>query len=148
MIAAILVAALSGAAMSFQGALNTLLSKRITLVGTSAAVHVIGAIVTGVVIAGALLLFRDRLPASVDPAATPWYAYLGGVLSVIIIGGVAFAFSVTGAGLGVSVILTAQLAAAMVLDHFGLFELKRIPITWLRAAGVALLIIGTRLVAR
>ena len=107
--AAIVAAALSGAAMSLQGTLNALLGKKISLLGTSAAVHVVGALTTGAVIGLTLLLARQRLPPTVDPASAPWYAYLGGVLSVLIIAGVAFAFSVTGAGLGVAVILTAQL---------------------------------------
>jgi len=134
--------------MSFQGAFNAVLGKRVTLLGTSAVVHVVGAALTGLIILGAVLIFRWSPPGRADLAGLPLYAYLGGVLSVLIIAGVAFAFPVTGAGLGVSVIVTAQLATAIALDHFGLFELSRIPVSWVRLAGVVLLIVGTRLVAR
>lgn len=148
MVLALVAAAVSGAAMSFQGAFNAALSKRVSLIGTSAAVHVIGTALTGIILVAALLLARGWLPRDFDLARIPWYAYLGGVLSVLIIIGVASAFPVTGAGLGVSTIITAQLAAAVVLDHFGLFEIPRVAITWIRLLGIALLIIGTRLVAK
>jgi transporter family-2 protein len=145
---ALVAAAISGAAMSFQGAFNAALAKKVGLIGTSAAVHVIGATLTAIVIAAAWLCARHWLPLSVNLTVIPWYAYLGGVLSVLIIIGVASAFPITGAGLGVSMIITAQLAAAVVLDHFGWFETERVAITWIRVLGVALLIVGTRLVAK
>ncbi len=146
---ALLAAALSGAAMTFQGAFNAALSKRAQLLGTSATVHVTGAVLTGLIMLAALLLGARRyLPSGLEVSRVPWYAYLGGVLSVVIIAGVAYAFPITGAGLGVSTIITAQLAAAVVLDHFGWFETTRIPVDWVRLLGVALLVMGTRLVAR
>lgn len=134
--------------MSFQGAFNASLSKRAGLLGASAGVHVIGAILTGLLIFGAWLGARQCLPQSLSLTRIPWYAYLGGILSVLIIAGVAYAFPIAGAGLGVSTIITAQLAAAVALDHFGWFETTHIPVTWVRLLGVALLIVGTWLVAR
>lgn len=148
MLLAIVAAAVAGAAMSFQGVFNAALSKRVSLLGTSAAVHVIGAVLTGLLLLGACLFVKSALPRDVHWARIPWYAWLGGVLSVLIIIGVASAFKVTGAGLGVSVIVTAQLAAALVIDHFGWFESPQVTITWLRVLGVALLVGGTWLVAR
>jgi len=145
---ALVAAAVSGAAMSFQGVFNAALSKKVSLIGTSVAVHVIGTVLTGIILVAALLTAHEWLPARLNLAGIPWYAYLGGVLSVLIIIGVASAFPVTGAGLGVSMIITAQLAAAVVLDHFGWFETPRVAITWIRLLGIALLIIGTRLVAK
>ncbi len=144
---ALIAAALAGAMMSFQGAFNAALQKRVNLLGTSIVVHVVGAVVTGLVLAGVLLFARYYVPPKTGFAEAPWWAYLGGVLSVVIIAGVALAFPITGAGLGVSTIVTAQLAAALLLDQFGLFESTRVPITWVRIVGVILLVIGTRLVA-
>lgn len=148
MVLALLAAAVSGAAMSFQGVFNAALGKKVSLIGASAVVHVVGAAVTGLVLVAALLWARPWLPRALDLGGVPGYAYLGGVLSVLIIIGVASAFPVTGAGLGVSTIITAQLAAAMILDHFGWFETPRVAITWVRLLGVTLLVIGTRLVAK
>ncbi|RJQ11572.1 MAG: DMT family transporter [Bacillota bacterium] len=145
---AILAAAISGVAMAFQGAFNAALGKRVGLLGTSVAVHVTGATLTAAVIATFFLFGRRAWPGAPDLSGIPWYAYAGGVLSVLIISGVAFAFPVTGAGLGVSTIVTAQLAAAVVLDHFALFGMERNPATGLRILGVILLVVGTRLVAR
>jgi transporter family-2 protein len=145
---ALAAAAVSGAAMAFQGTFNAALGKRVGLVGTSGIVHVTGALLTLVILVAALALRVGRPGQLPSLSAVPLFAYLGGVLSVLIIAGVAFAIPVTGAALGVSVIVTAQLAAALLLDHFGLFELTRVPVTWVRVLGVALLIIGTRLVAK
>jgi transporter family-2 protein len=50
------------------------------------------------------------------------------------------------------VLLTAaiagQLAAALVLDHFGLFGLARHPVTLTRAAGLVLVLVGAALVRK
>ncbi len=148
MLLAIVAAAAAGAAMSFQGVFNAALSKRVSLPVTSVAVHLVGLVLSAVVVGIVLLLGRRFLPDGFNLSQVPGYAYLGGVLSVLIIIGVASAFKVTGAGLGVAVIVTAQLAAAMVIDNFGWFESPRVAISWLRVLGVALLVVGTRLVAK
>ena len=53
---------------------------------------------------------------------------------------------------GVGVLLTAaiagQLAAALVLDHFGLMGLSRHPVTITRAAGLVLVLVGAALVRK
>jgi len=144
---ALLAAAVSGAAMSFQGAFNASLQRRVGLVGASLVVHIVGLVVSGIVL-GLTLALGHRIPVGPGLLRAPWFAYLGGILSVLIIMGVAFAFPVAGAGLGVSTIVTAQLIAALVLDHFGWCETRTIPVTWVRLLGAALLILGTRLVAR
>mgnify|MGYP001568843096 CR=1 FL=1 len=41
-----------------------------------------------------------------------------------------------------------QLIGALLLDHFGAFGLRHIPITPVRIAGAALLLVGMRLVIR
>lgn len=134
--------------MSFQGAFNAALSKRVGLLTNSLVVHGLGVIVTALIVAVGLAIARYHATQSSAFGQVPWFGYLGGVLSVGIIAGVAFAFPRTGAGLGVAVIVSAQLIAALLLDHFGWFEMERIPADWLRLLGATLLIVGTRLVAR
>ncbi|HCW51424.1 MAG TPA: hypothetical protein DGR79_05075 [Clostridiales bacterium] len=144
---ALAAAAVSGAAMAFQGTFNAALGKRVGLVGTSAIVHVTGALLTLVILVAALALRAGR-PGQLPPlSAVPLFAYLGGVLSVLIIAGVAFAIPVTGAALGVSVIVTAQLAAAVLLDHLGAFGLQHIPVSWVRLLGALLAVGGCWLMA-
>jgi transporter family-2 protein len=41
--------------------------------------------------------------------------------------------------------VAAQVTTALLIDHFGLFGLQAIPFSWWKAAGLALLAIGTRL---
>lgn len=145
---ALAVAALSGAAMSFQGAFNTAASRRLGLVTTSLVVHGIGVVLTALIIVAGIAVARHHAPQASAFSQVPWFGYLGGVLSVGIIAGVAYAFPRTGAGLGVALIVSAQLVAALALDHFGWFEMKRVPADWVRLLGAVLLIVGTRLVAR
>lgn len=44
--------------------------------------------------------------------------------------------------------IVSQLAAGLVLDHFGLFGMRGIPIDFKRALGVVLLLIGVTLICR
>lgn len=134
------VAALSGLAMTFQGAINAALKEKIGVAPMSLAVHAIGLIIS----IAAVLVFTG-MPRVEDFKSAPLYSYLGGLLNVAIIGGVAFAVAKTGATIGISAILFGQLTTAVILDHFGIFTLEKIPFSWIRIAGVALMLVGMRM---
>lgn len=127
-------------AMTFQGTINSALTKRVEVAPMSLIVHFIGLLVSL-----AIVLTWTGLPRLAELRSAPLYTYLGGVLNVGIMVGVAYAISKTGATLGISAILIGQLGTAVVLDHFGIFTLEKIPISWLRLAGVALMLIGARM---
>ncbi|MTI95045.1 MAG: DMT family transporter [Firmicutes bacterium] len=136
----LLVAAASGMAMTFQGTINSALSKRIGVGPMSLIVHVVGTILSLFVV-----IAVTGFPRLEEFKNVPLWAYAGGILNVAIIGGVAYAIARTGATLGISAILIGQLTTAVVLDHLGIFTLERIPISWVRLVGVALMLIGARL---
>lgn len=125
--------------MTFQGAINAALKDKVGLGPMSAVVHL-----TGFILSLAVIPFTGGLKLH-NFGKAPFYSYLGGVLNVAIIGGVAWAIAKTGATIGISAILFGQLTTAVVLDHFGLFSLTAIPITWTRLTGVALMLVGMRL---
>lgn len=77
----------------------------------------------------------------------PAWQYLGGATAVVFI--VATAFLVTRIGLAavVAANVAAQLTAGMAIDRWGLFGLERIEISWVRAAGGVLLLVGAFMVA-
>lgn len=135
----IIIALLSGLAMTFQGTINAALKERIGVAPMSAVVHLLGLIVS----LGALTI--AGLPKATNFKSLPLYSYLGGVLNVIIIGGVAWSIAKTGATTGTSAILFGQLVTAVILDHFGLFTLEKTPFSWLRLAGVLLMLVGMRM---
>jgi len=136
----LIIAALSGLAMTFQGAINAALKEKIGVAPMSTTVHLIGLIVSLV----AVLIFTG-MPKISELREAPLYSYLGGVLNVAIIGGVAYAIAKTGATIGISAILFGQLTTAVLLDHFGIFTLERIPFSWIRIAGVVLMLVGMRM---
>ncbi|MDD4658101.1 MAG: DMT family transporter [Eubacteriales bacterium] len=135
----LIIAALSGLAMTFQGAINAALKEKVGVAPMSVAVHLIGLIVSlaAILVTGA--------PKIQEFKNAPFYSYLGGALNVAIIGGVAWAIAKTGATIGISAILFGQLTTAVILDHFGIFSLEVIPFSWIRLAGVALMLVGMRL---
>jgi len=135
----LMIASLSGLAMTFQGTINAALKDRVGVAPMSVTVHLIGLIVSlaAILVTGAPKIQEFR--------NAPFYSYLGGALNVAIIGGVAWAIAKTGATIGISAILFGQLTTAVILDHFGIFSLEVIPFSWIRLAGVALMLVGMRL---
>ncbi|QNO16287.1 DMT family transporter [Alkalicella caledoniensis] len=139
----IIMAALSGMAMTFQGTFNSALGKKIGVIETSVVVHVIGLAVSILCV-----FFWGTFPKISTLRDVPYYSLLGGILGVVIVAGVAYTISRTGAAFGISIILIAQLVSAVVLDHFGIFTLERIPVDTVRIVGTLLMVIGAKLLAR
>lgn len=99
----------------------------------------------GLVVSLAAVLVLTGMPKVHELREAPLYSYLGGILNVAIIGGVAYSIAKTGATTGISAILFGQLTTAVVLDHFGIFTLEKIPFSWIRIVGVVLMLIGMRM---
>lgn len=78
----------------------------------------------------------------------PLWQYLGGATAVVFI--VATAFLVTRIGLAavIAANVAAQLVTGMAIDRWGLFGLERIQISWVRAGGGLLLLVGAFMVAK
>jgi transporter family-2 protein len=76
----------------------------------------------------------------------PWYAWLGGLYGAFFVGVAAFAAPRIGVGVLLTAAVAGQLAAAVVLDHYGLLGLARHPISVTRVAGVLLVFAGAWLV--
>ncbi|MBO8127797.1 MAG: DMT family transporter [Peptococcaceae bacterium] len=141
---ALLVAALSGATMALQGAINSGLGKVIGLLETTFIVHVIGLVLV------AVLLFAfglgDGSLARVGEA--PWYSYLGGILGVIIVYTVVRSMPKVGVAPATTAIIVAQVLTATLIDHFGWFGMRQIPFNWYRVVGAMLMAGGAFLVLR
>ena len=134
-------AALAGAAMALQGTFNTAAAKVIGVAENTLVVHVIGLLTIGVV----LLCGGGRGDWS-KLGEIPLYGWFGGVLSAVIIFAVIAGMQSLGVGNATAVIILFQVAAALVIDSFGLFGAEKVPFAWLRVLGVVLLVVGTKLV--
>lgn len=135
-----LSAAIAGVSMALQGSFNTALSKVIGLMEANFVVHVIGTAALFVILC--LGLGQGNLAGLGD---APWFAYLGGILSIVIIYTVMASISKLGVAVATSVIIVGQVSAALIIDHFGLFGLRAIPFTWWKLLGIVLLAAGAKL---
>jgi transporter family-2 protein len=96
----------------------------------------------------ASLLTRSVFPAADKISDTPWWAWMGGFISIAsTVAGLTFAQKM-GSGVFTGVSVTAALAASIILDHFGWVGFKVHPASLVRVAGTALMVIGLWLVAK
>lgn len=131
-----LYALVAGAAMSVQGVMNTRLGDRIGVLETNAWVQL-----TGFLLALAAALFFGKGDLHQFPGS-PWYAYLGGVLAPVITVTVMLSIAGLSPTIAISTILLAQLTVAALIDAFGIMGAEKLPFTWQRIVGVALMAAG------
>ena len=97
-----------------------------------------------------LLLFavltRQAVPAGADLARAPWWMWTGGFFGATFILMAVVSTPVLGAALMLAASIVGQLAAALVIDHYGLFGGTVIPVTPARVLGVVLLGAGVILI--
>jgi len=138
------LALIAGALMSVQAPTNALLGKASGSPVVAAFISfLVGSIALGVVVAAT----SGRLLAP-ELKQVPWYAWLGGFYGAFFVAIAAFAAPRIGVGPLLTAAVAGQLAGALVLDHFGLLGLARQPITFVRAGGFVLVLVGAMLVRR
>ena len=136
----ILFSIIAGAAMSFQGVINTRLSDKIGLFESNAWVQ-------GTAFALALavcLIWGKGNFASIRE--TPWIYWTGGVFGIIITVTVMLSIGSLSPTWGISVILTSQLFTAAVIDAFGLLGSDKVAFSWTTWLGLALMTGGVLLI--
>lgn len=141
---ALILALVSGILMAVQGSLNAALSKVVGLLETTFIVHIIGTVILAVL----LFVFKLGKGNMAALSQAPWYAYLGGAISVFIIYLVAASIPEVGVANATTAIIIGQVLTAVIIDSFGAFGLTPISWGWSQIAGVALLAIGAKLLFR
>lgn len=132
-------ALIAGAAMSVQGVMNTHLGDKVGVLETNAFVQLVG-----FTLAFAIALFFGKGNIRLLPQA-PWYSWLGGVIAPIITVTVMLSIKGLSPTVAISAILLAQLTVAALIDAFGLMGSEKLPFTWQKIAGVALMTAGVLL---
>ena len=127
----ILVCVAAGAAMSVQGVMNTRLGESI---GTSEANAFVQAT------AAVLIFHRDGSFSALG--GTNWLYMLGGVLGLVITLTVMLGMHALTPATAVSIILVSQLLTAGAIDALGLMGTEKVPLTWGKALGAALMTAG------
>jgi transporter family-2 protein len=134
-------AAISGAAMALQGTFNAAMGKIIGVWESTLIVHIIGTITVLVII----LLFGIGFDNFSKLTSVPWYAFLGGLLNVIIIYIVVRTIPKVGVGNATTAIIVAQISTAVLIDSLGAFGMKRCGFQYLDLLGILFLAIGAHI---
>ncbi|MCB0131981.1 MAG: DMT family transporter [Caldilineaceae bacterium] len=80
--------------------------------------------------------------------AVPPYAFLAGILGLIIVGSIGFVVPRLGLVTAFSIMLASQFISSAVVDHFGLLGAVARPLDGTRLAGVLVLCVGIWLIIR
>ncbi|MCR4403367.1 MAG: DMT family transporter [Firmicutes bacterium] len=140
-VVALLVALVSGVAMAVQGSINARLGKVVGQWEAVFVVHIVG------LVSVSFLLFAMKMGGGDLGRVTkgPWYGPLGGIIGVLIVWGVMSSIPKLGAAIATTSIIVGQVLTALLIDHFGLFGLRSMPLTWLKGLGLLLLAAGAKL---
>lgn len=136
MLISIILAIISGVAMSVQGVFNTRLSEKIGL-------WEMIVIVQGIALISSLILSFFFKSGDYHEIRNVNKLYLlGGLIGVIITLTVVKSIGSMGATVGISIILVAQLLAAALIDALGLFGSEKITFRLSEIIGVLVMIFG------
>lgn len=141
----LLLAILAGVALTLQVALNTQLRVAI---GHPAVATAISFVIGTLVIAVYVLVARTPLPSGARAADVPWWAWLGGTLGAAYVLSTIVLAPRLGPGTLFGAIIFGQMAAAIVVEHFGWFGLAPHAASLPRIAGVALIVAGVVMIRR
>ena len=138
-----LLAFVAGFCLPTQAGINTQLnqwSQSAILAATiSFAVGTIGLFVYA-------LCLRIPWPAVDTMSSHPWWIWTGGLLGAFLVASTVVLAPRLGAAAMIALIVAGQMAASLVLDHFGWLGYQLHPINGLRILGVFLLICGVVLI--
>lgn len=132
----IIFSIIAGAAMSFQGVMNTRLGDKIGLYEANAFVQFIAFLLSVVAL---LIMGNGDLKGIFQ--VDKWYL-LGGILAIVITISVMLGISGLSPTVSISIILISQLAVAAIIDAFGLLGSEKIVFGWTKFLGLGLMVGG------
>ena len=140
----LVLAVIGGVLLAVQAPTNAILGKAS---GSAIVAAFISFLIGTIALGAAVAATSGRL---FDPSfkQVPWYAWVGGFYGAFFVAVAAFGAPRVGVGVLLTAAIAGQLAAALVLDHFGLLGLARHPVTLARALGLILVLIGAALVRK
>jgi transporter family-2 protein len=139
-----MMAALVGAGLTIQVGMNATVRSVIGSPLLAAVLNFVVGLVALLVVAAAA--GTRWTPGST--AAVPAWAWFGGVLGAIYVASTTVLGPRLGAAALLALTLAGQMAAALVVDHYGVIGFPEAPITPARLVGAALLIGGVLLIMR
>ena len=132
----IIFSVIAGAAMSFQGVMNTRLGERIGTMEANSLVQCTAAVLS------LLALAVSHSGSFSALAQTPKLYWLGGVLGLVITVTVMLGIKNLSPTVAISVILISQLLVAAAIDAFGWMDSEKAAFGWTKLAGLGLMLGG------
>jgi transporter family-2 protein len=136
---------LAGLANAIQTGQNATLSKSLGLPITAALLTLL--VSTAALLVGGLAVGKLEIPSGQQWAQVPWWAWLGGFLSILLILAQLYASPAIGAASFLGIIVTVGVVASIVLDNYGWVGFAVHPASLWRMLGAVLMIAGVALVA-
>jgi transporter family-2 protein len=141
----VIMALVTGALIPIQAATNAAFSKSIgNPYVTGLMVFIVGLIGMSVFV----LLTGASIPTTKQLVAAPVYGYLGGLIVTTYVVMITLLVPRIGVGTAIGFIVTGQIIFAVIIDHFGLFNVVARPIDAARFIGVLLIAVGVYLVMK
>ena len=139
------LAFIAGAALSLQALVNARLSAGI---GGAIWAAAISFFVGGIGLLGVQLATRATWPSMERIAAIPYWVWLGGFLGALYVASVITSVPRLGNTTVFGWVIFGQLAASLLLDHFGVLAAAPHPVNALRLIGAALVLGGAVMVLK
>ena len=136
-----IVALISGVLMSIQGVLNTEVTKQTSLWVSTGWVQL-----SALIVCITAWLIRDRSSVTALMDVIPKYMLLGGVIGAFITLTVIVSMDQLGPARAAQLIVVSQIAAAYLIELFGLFGVDKANFQWSKVLGLGLSIIGIMIV--
>lgn len=138
----ILTGLLGGAAVGVQSPIAGAMGQKVGGTASSVIVHA-----SGLIFSVALLFLRGGEKIR-DWRTLPWYMLGAGIFGLILYQTINVTFPRLGGTIMVALIIIGQLAAGMVIDHFGWLGVTRHPVDFSRIMGLFVLLAGGYLISK
>jgi transporter family-2 protein len=143
----ILLALLAGAVLPVQGAVNGLLRAGIGAPLTVGAVSFLVATLAMALVMLPIVAFTDLpKPHLSKVRGMPWWGWLGGFVGALYVITMFMAIPVIGTAAAVGLTVAGQQVASVFVDRHGWFRLPVRPVSAVRLAGVAVLLVGVAII--
>ncbi len=138
----IIVGLIGGIAVGLQGPMSGAMSQRVGPIGSSLIIHLGGAILSAIVV-----IFVGGINWQAIPSL-PWPYFFAGMFGVILYFSFAYTLPRIGVGMTSALLILAQMAIGLVIDHYGWMGAPVSPISISKLLGVGAILLGATLVSR
>ena len=133
---------ISGVAMSLQLSVNAALGKRIGSLEAGLVSFSSGTLFLLIVV---LLFGSGQFWAFLE---APKWQWTGGILGIFIVVSMIVVTPKLGVLVALMVALVGQMVMSVIIDHYGLFAVDVVPVSWERIVGLLLLLAGMALIVK